>query len=309
MSFVSLLGTITTPLPQIRKRSQKPMQTPKDTIDILFFGDIVGRPGREAVKWYLSQLPPDQKADVVIANVENATHGFGLSEKNYNELLDAGVDIMTGGNHIWDRKEIFEFIYSADKLLRPANFPGQAPGVGAKVFEINGIKIGVLNLIGQVFMGNYNSPWEQLDALLPQLVYETPIVFIDFHAEASAEKIACARYASQLGASAFTGTHTHVQTADQRIFNDRMGYITDSGFCGIYESIIGMKIEPGIDRLRTMYPNKMDVADGSIVQVNGSRFTVAVKTGICQNITRVNVVHDLETETTLRQDIEALMAN
>lgn len=266
----------------------------KQTIDILFFGDIVGRPGRQAIKWYLESLRDSEKPDVVIGNVENASHGFGLSEKNYRELLAAGLDIMTSGNHIWDRKEIFDYIYSADRLIRPANFPDQNMGIGARVFDFPGFKVGVINLIGQVFMGNFNSPWEKIEALLPQLLYETPLVFVDFHGEATAEKVAFARYISTMGVSAFTGTHTHVQTADEKILNHRTGYITDSGFCGAYESVIGMAPESSIERLRTMYPTRLEVADSLLVQVNASRFTIDVKTGICKRVTRVNIVKDLQ---------------
>ena len=270
------------------------MNESRQTIDILFFGDLVGRPGRRAVDWYLSNLPEAEKPDVVIANVENASHGFGISEKNYHELMATGIDIMTSGNHIWDRKEIFDYIYSANRLLRPANFPDNSAGIGAQVFDFPGFKVGVINLIGQVFMNNYNSPWEKLETLVPQMLYETPIVFIDFHGEATAEKIAVARYASTLGVSAFTGTHTHVQTADERILNNRTGYITDSGFNGVYDSVIGMAAESSIDRLRTLYPTRMDVADASLVQINASRFQVDIKTGICGKVSRVNLVKDLQ---------------
>lgn len=265
-----------------------------ETIDILFFGDIVGRSGRRAVKWYLSSLNDYEKPDVVIANVENASHGFGLNEKNYYELMDMGIHIMTSGNHIWDRKEIFDYIYSADRLLRPANFPGDPMGMGARVFDFQGFKVGVINLIGQVFMANYNSPWEKLEALVPEIRYETPIIFLDFHAEATAEKVALARYASTLGVSAFTGTHTHVQTADNRILSDRMGYISDTGFCGAYESVIGMTPESSIERLKTLYPGRLDVSDATLVQVNATRYTIDVKTGVCKQVSRVNVVHDLQ---------------
>lgn len=269
------------------------MTSPKQTMDILFFGDIVGKSGRQAVKWYLQSLPDTQKPDVIIANVENASHGFGLSEKNYRELLDMGIQIMTSGNHIWDRKEIFDYVYSADCLLRPVNFPEGTVGKGAHVFTYPHFKIGVINLIGQVFMGNYNSPWDKIEQLINQIQYETPIIFVDFHAEATAEKVAFARYISSLGVSAFTGTHTHVQTADERILNNRMGYISDSGFCGAHESVIGMSPESSIERLKTLYPTRLDVAESSLVQVNASRFTVEVQTGICQRVERVNRVHDL----------------
>ncbi len=267
-------------------------ESPK-TIDILFFGDIVGKPGREAVRWYLESLNDSERPDVVIGNVENASHGFGLTEKNYNELLDIGFDVMTSGNHIWDRKEIFDYIYSADRLLRPDNFPAGNIGTGARVFDFDGFKVGVINLIGQVFMGNYNSPWERIDALVPQMLYETPILFVDMHAEATAEKVSFARYASSLGISAFVGSHTHVQTADERIMSNRTGYITDAGFNGAYDSVIGMHPDNAIERLRTMYPSRLDVPETSLVQVNACRFTIEVKSGICRRVTRVNLVKDL----------------
>jgi metallophosphoesterase (TIGR00282 family) len=260
----------------------------KETIDLLFFGDLVGRPGRMAVKSFLATL--SQKPDVVVANVENVSHGFGLTEKNYRELLDAGIDVMTSGNHIWDRKEIFDYIYSTPVLLRPDNFPADMPGSGARVFEFNGFKLGVINLIGQVFMGNYNSPWERLDALVPQMLYETPILFLDFHAEATAEKICMGRYAAQLGVSAMVGTHTHVQTADDRILNNRMGYLTDAGFNGAYESVIGFEPQPAIQRLKSHFPTRLEVGTSDALQVNAVQFTIEVKTGICKQVQRIQKV-------------------
>jgi 2',3'-cyclic-nucleotide 2'-phosphodiesterase len=279
------------------------------TIDILFFGDLVGRPGRHAVKWYLASLSESEKPDVVIANVENASHGFGLTERNYNEMLNAGVHVMTGGNHIWDRKEIFDYIYSADRLIRPANFPEGNMGIGARVFDFPGFKVGVISLIGQVFMGNYNSPWEKIDALVPQLQYETPIIFVDFHAEATAEKVSFARYASTLGVSAFVGTHTHVQTADDKILNNRTGYLTDAGFCGAYDSVIGMMAGNAIDRLKTQYPTRLDVPDTTLVQVNAVRYTIEVSTGICQRVSRVNLVKDLKDDSLVAQGIDGQISS
>lgn len=258
----------------------------KETIEILFFGDLVGKPGRTAVKTYLAQLV--HKPDVVIINAENVSHGFGLSEKNHHEMLEAGVHIMTSGNHIWDRKEIFDYMYSSEALLRPDNFPQDMPGTGARVFQMNGFKIGVINLIGQVFMGSYNSPWERLDALVPQMLYETPILFMDFHGEATAEKVAMGRYAAQLGVSTMVGTHTHVQTADERIVNNRMGYITDAGFNGAYESVIGFEPQPAIQRMKSHIPTRLEVASGDTLQINGIRFFVETRTGICKRVERLN---------------------
>lgn len=261
------------------------MTTASDTVEILFFGDLVGKPGRIAMKTYLEGL--EKRPDVVIANVENASHGFGLSEKNCREIQEAGVDIMTSGNHIFDRKEIFDYIYATDCLIRPANYPAETPGVGARVFDIGGFKIGVINLLGQVFMGNFNSPWEQLDSLVPQMQYETPVIFLDFHAEATAEKVAMAHYAAGAGVSAMVGTHTHVQTADERLILDRMGYITDAGFNGAYRSVIGFEAEPAIQRLRTHYPTRLEVGTDETLQVNAIRFWVNTTTGVCERLERV----------------------
>ncbi|MBX2861683.1 MAG: TIGR00282 family metallophosphoesterase [Vampirovibrio sp.] len=262
------------------------MSSSPSTFDILYFGDIVGKSGRQAVKQYLATLT--EPAGAVIANGENATHGFGISEKHYHELREAGVDIITGGNHTWDRKDIVEYIHNAEWMLRPDNFPAGNPGVGAKVFEVNGIKLGVINLLGQVFMGNYNSPWESIDRLLPRLKQETSMVFIDFHAETTAEKLAFGRYLSQLGASVMVGTHTHVQTADNKILNGQMGYITDVGFNGASDSIIGMEPEGSLQRLMSCQPARLEVAESDEVQINAVWVTLETATGKCLKIERIN---------------------
>ena len=261
----------------------------KEYIDILFFGDIVGKPGRLAVNTYLRELGDIEKPDVVIANVENSSNGFGMNKKHYDDIRRMGVDILTSGNHIWDRKEIYDYVDEMDRLLRPHNFPSTVPGVGARVFEINGFKIGVLNLIGQVFMGNYNSPWESLDAVVPEMLHETSIIFVDLHAETTAEKNCMGWYASGIGVSAFVGTHTHVQTDDGRILKNRMGYLTDAGFNGAHESVIGMSPEHSLLRLKYHQQARLEVPDDSeTCQVNAVRYTVSVKTGICTRIERVN---------------------
>ncbi len=259
-----------------------------ETIDVLFFGDIVGKPGREAVKRYLAHLT--DRPEVVIANVENISHGFGILEKHYHEMIDAGVDILTGGNHSWDRKEIFDWLPMAGKLLRPHNLSTDMPGTGAKVFEVNGLKIGVMNLMGQTFMGNYNSPWEVVETLLPDMAYETNLLFLDFHAEATSEKVAMGHFGSRYGLSAFSGTHTHVQTADDRILNNQTGYITDSGCNGSYDSVIGMEINGAVDRIRSHGPRRLEIGPEHRVQVNGTRYTLSTQTGACVGIQRVNEV-------------------
>jgi len=259
-----------------------------NTISILFFGDIVGKAGRNAVKTYLEGLTAESRPDVIIANAENVTHGFGLSQKHYNELLESGIDILTGGNHTWDRREILNYIANADQLLRPGNVPGNVPGVGHKIFTFGGFKLGVINLMGQVFMGNYNSPWTYLEAAVAEIKAETPIIFLDFHAEATAEKVGLGHFASDLGVSAMVGTHTHVQTADDRILNEQTGYLSDAGFNGAYHSVIGMEVSGSIFRQQSTLPNRLDVAESHEVQVNGVLFAIDRETGGCQNVQRIN---------------------
>ena len=258
-----------------------------ETLKILFFGDLVGRPGRFAVRDFLEKYKLNY--DFIIANVENASHGFGLTEKNYNELSEYGINCMTSGNHIWDKKEIFSYIDKADKLIRPFNYPKNTPGVGSRVFDIEGgIKIGVINVLGRVFLSPVESPWTVVKSEIEHLKTVTPIVIVDFHAEATAEKICFARFCSELGVSAFFGTHTHVQTADEQIINN-MGYITDAGFCGAAESVIGMDYKTSLNRFTTVIPERYDVADSNVVQINAvevefnqvSGHTVAIKRVFC----------------------------
>ena len=199
-------------------------------LKILFFGDLVGKVGRNSVIAYLADLKnKNQLPDFVIVNGENASHGFGLTEKNYNELLNAGVDCITSGNHIWDKKDIYSYIDNADKLIRPINYPDCKYGSGSRIFEVNGEKIAVINALGRVFMQPMESPWVVVKEEVEKLKEETNNIIVDFHAEATAEKLCFGRYLSELGVSMFVGTHTHVQTADETIINN-MAYISDVGF-------------------------------------------------------------------------------
>ncbi len=269
-----------------------------NTIKILFFGDMVGRPGRYAVRDFLSGMFKDtdylspistldfDHSHFVIANVENASHGFGLTEKNYNEISDYGVDCMTSGNHIWDKREIFNYIDNAEKLLRPINYPKGCSGVGSRIFEKNGVKIGVINVLGRVFVNIADSPWEIVKEEIQKIKEVTPIVIIDFHAEATAEKICFGRFCSEMGVSAFLGTHTHVQTADECIINN-MGYITDAGFCGAVDSVIGMDYQTSLNRFLTAIPERYDVADGDVVQINAVEVEIEKDTGYAVAIRRV----------------------
>lgn len=264
----------------------------EQNIKILFFGDMVGKPGRYVLRDYLAEHK--EKYDFVIANVENASHGFGLTEKNYNEISEYGVDCMTSGNHIWDKKEILNYIDKADKLVRPFNYPLNTPGFGSRIFELaNGVKIAVINLLGRVFMSPVDSQWGKAVDEIKHLKEITPIVIVDLHAEATAEKICFGRFCSELGVSAFFGTHTHVQTADERIING-MGYITDAGFCGIYDSIIGMDYKTSLNRFITCIPERYDVADGNVVQLNAVELEINPISGHTVAIKRVFLLSDKE---------------
>ncbi len=254
------------------------------TIKILFFGDIVGKPGRYAVRDFLAENR--HKYDFIIANVENASHGFGLTEKNYNDISSYGVDCMTSGNHIWDKREIFNYINNADKLLRPINYPKGSHGVGSRIFEKDGFKIGVISVLGRVFMSLVDSQWDLVKEEILKIREITPIIAIDFHAEATAEKICFGRYCSEQGASAFFGTHTHVQTADESIVNN-MGYITDVGFCGASDSVIGMEYKTSLNRFLTSIPERYDVADSKTSQINAVEVEIEKENGYAVAIKRI----------------------
>lgn len=259
-------------------------------INILFLGDIVGRVGRHVVKDYLASLETSEKPDFIIANAENASHGFGLTEKNYHEILEYGIDCLTSGNHIWDKRDIFKFIDNADCLIRPLNYPEGTPGVGSRIFKKGNYKIGVINVLGRTFMCPVESPWAMVLDEIKKLKEITPVIFIDFHAEASAEKICFGKYCSEYGISAVIGTHTHVQTADEKILNDHTAYITDAGFCGDANGVIGMDYETSLKRLVTSLPERFEVSSSQESQLNGITVTVDVKTGKALAIKRINLV-------------------
>lgn len=258
------------------------------TISILFLGDVIGKPGRELVVKYVTQLrasanPPD----LVIANVENAAHGFGVTEKVMRELTAAGIDVFSGGNHTFDKKEIFEFIDLYPTLLRPANYPAGTPGRGSCVVDANGCKVGVLNMLGRVFMEPLQSPFITADELLPDLIAQCDAVIVDIHAEATAEKSAMGLYLDGRVA-AVVGTHTHVQTADERILPGGTAYITDVGCCGPVDGVIGMDKDCVFRRMVKQLPTRLAIASGA-AQLNGVRFEIDRTTGRARSIERVLV--------------------
>lgn len=260
------------------------MNNTKTTIKIIFFGDIVGKPGRIAVRDFLAEN--SDKYDFVVANIENASHGFGLTEKNYNDFIEYGIDAMTCGNHIWDKKDIYSYIDNADRLVRPINYPKNVRGTGSRIIEKNGIKIGVINSIGRVFMGPSDSQWDIVRDEILKIKEITPVIVMDFHAEATAEKICFAKYCSKFGLSAFWGTHTHVQTADESIINN-MAYITDAGFCGASDGVIGMEYQTSLSRFLTCIPERYEVAQGKQTQINALEVDVDVNSGHALAVKRI----------------------
>jgi hypothetical protein len=259
----------------------------QNIIKIIFFGDIVGKPGRLAVKEFLEKDDTFKKYDFIIANVENASHGFGLTEKNYNEFQEWGVHCMTCGNHIWDKKDIYNYIETSKCLVRPINYPKSTKGVGSQIFDMGKFKIGVINALGRVFMGPMDSPWEMIAEEIQRIKQITPNVVIDFHAEATAEKVCFGKYCEELGATAVFGTHTHVQTADETIINNKTAYITDAGFCGASDGVIGMDYTTSINRFLTNIPERYDVAKGTSAQINAVEVDIDSTVGRALAIKRI----------------------
>jgi len=255
---------------------------------LLFIGDIVGEAGREAVKSLVPDLIFKHGINIVIANCENAAAGRGITPKITQFLLDCGIDILTSGNHIWDRQEITSYIQDEPRLLRPANYPQSTPGHGQGIFEDNlGRKIGVLNLCGKLFMDSFENPFGNALDLIQELKAETQIIILDFHAEASSEKIAMGWYLDGK-LSAVIGTHTHVQTADERILPKGTAYITDVGMSGSMDSVIGMDREKSIKRFLTLMPQRLEPAKNNI-WLNGVIIDIDVDTGNSLGIRRVNL--------------------
>ena len=273
----------------------------KEQIKVLFIGDIVGRPGRKIVKDYLGSLnvlTESSPYDFIIANVENASHGFGLTEKNHKELADLGIDCFTSGNHIWDKKDVYSYINNSDRLIRPWNYPKGTYGVGYRIFDVKNTKIAVMNFLGRTFMNPVDSPWEIVEQEIEKIKEQAPVVVVDFHAEATAEKICFGRFCSEHKISAVLGTHTHVQTADEKIINNYTAYITDAGFCGAYNSVIGMSYEGSLKRLVTSIPERFDIDDSPVAELNAVSMSFDAVSGQAQSIERIQFIKDYSEENT-----------
>ncbi|MDL2264655.1 TIGR00282 family metallophosphoesterase [Synergistaceae bacterium OttesenSCG-928-I11] len=231
---------------------------------ILFVGDVFGKPGRRILQEMLPELRNTEGPfDFVIINCENAAAGFGMTERIMDEMLSWGVDVMTSGNHIWDKKEFVPVLNRERRVLRPANYPPSAPGRGWGIFEKNGKKLGVVNLQGRVFMpAEIDSPFSVADDILTHHM-QADVVLVDFHAEATAEKIALSRYLDGR-VSAFVGTHTHVQTADETVLPQGTAYVTDVGMTGGHGGIIGMQYDSVIPKFLTALPSKFEVEESDV---------------------------------------------
>lgn len=229
-------------------------------MNILFIGDIVGRPGRLIVREALPSLVDLHLIDLVVANVENAAAGFGITPDVVSELLDLGIDVMTTGNHVWDKREGTVCLDQEPALLRPANYPPEAPGQGlGKYFTAADLPVVVMNLEGRVFMGALDCPFRKADELLEQLGPDHKIILVDFHAEATSEKGALGAYLDGR-VSAVIGTHTHVQTADERLLSQGTAFISDVGMTGSQDSVIGIRKDLSIQRFITQMPVRYEIA-------------------------------------------------
>ena len=255
-------------------------------MNVLFIGDIVGRAGRRAVRKLLKTIKEEYNIDVTIANGENSAGGFGITEKVADELYGYGIDCLTMGNHTWNNKSIFNFIEKEKKLVRPLNYMPGVPGRGYTIVEKNNYKIAVVNLIGQVFMSEANSPVMVFNEYISQIKEISDFILVDFHAEATGEKLAFANYIDG-EVSCVAGTHTHVQTADERILDSGTGYITDLGLTGAVDSILGMKKEKVLKKYTTKLPERYEVATGQC-QLEGAVFNIDEQSKKTVEIKRIN---------------------
>ncbi len=261
---------------------------------LLFIGDIVGQPGRRAVKELLPKLREAYALDFVIANGENSAGGSGITPKTAGEIFSAGVDVITSGDHLWDQKEVMELLANEKRFLRPLNYPPDTPGHGSAIFEFRTPNselrtpnlIAVLNAQGRTFMPPLENPFLLAAAEVKRLRAQTRIIFVDFHAEATSEKIAFARFLDGQ-VSAVVGTHTHVQTADEQIFPGGTAYLSDAGFTGPHESVLGREIEPVVKRFLSTMPQRFDVAKDR-VQLHGAVIEIDDASGRAVKIQRVS---------------------
>jgi metallophosphoesterase (TIGR00282 family) len=268
---------------------------------VLFIGDIVGRPGRTLVRRGLAAIVAHQRIDLVIANVENAAAGFGVTPDIADDLTELGVDVMTGGNHIWDKKEILPYFADHPRLIRPANYPDGAPGAGRYVARArNGVPVAVINVMGRVFMTALDDPFRSASAEIDAVGDGARLIIIDVHAEATSEKIAMGWHLDGR-AAAVVGTHTHVQTADERLLPQGTAYITDVGMTGPHDSVIGVERSAILQRFRTALPQRFETATEN-PRLNAVIVTADEGTGRASAIDRLTLSADQIEDLVARTD-------
>lgn len=263
--------------------------------NLLFIGDIVGRPGRDLLRRGLAALASHHNVDLVIANVENSAAGFGVTPTIAEDLFEYGVHVMTGGNHTWDKKEIIPYFDKQPRMIRPANFPAGAPGLGRYVARAeNGVSVAVINAMGRVFMTPLDDPFKVVLDEIEHVKNDASLIFVDFHAEATSEKVAMGWHLDGR-VTAVVGTHTHVQTADERILPKGTAYITDVGMTGPHDSVIGVDRAAIVHRFMTAMPQRFETATEN-PRLNGVVVRADESTGRAEQITRINLsLDELET--------------
>jgi 2',3'-cyclic-nucleotide 2'-phosphodiesterase len=278
------LPSLTSELPAHGQRCRILLTSPR--VKILFIGDIVGHPGRRAVKEIVPKLKERYGIHLIIANGENSAGGSGITPATANEIFEAGVHVITCGDHLWDQKEVITLLESEPRFVRPLNYPPDVPGQGSTICQLPGLPpVGVLNLQGRTFMPPLENPFLAAQAEVARLREKTRIIFVDMHAEATSEKIAIARMLDGK-VSAVVGTHTHVQTADEQVFPNGTAYLSDAGFTGPQESVLGREIEPVIQRFITNMPQRFGVASERII-LHGALIDVDDLSGRATGIQRV----------------------
>ena len=256
-------------------------------MNLLFIGDIVGQPGRRAVRELVPRLRERHSVDLVIANGENSAGGSGITIRTAEEIFSAGVDVITSGDHLWDQKEVMELLASEPRFIRPLNYPRGTPGHGCFLFQRGGSPpAAIINLQGRTFMPPLESPFLAILAELERLGSAVSSIFIDFHAEATSEKVALARMLDGR-VSAVVGTHTHVQTADDQVFPGGTAFLCDAGFTGPHESVIGREVEPIVRRFLTGMPQRFEVAKGRVL-LQGALVKINEGSGRAESIQRIS---------------------
>lgn len=261
------------------------MMSPND-LTVIFIGDIIGALGRRATRLLLPQLKKAHAPDLIIANAENSAHGYGITEKIYRELLEMGINALTMGNHVWDKKELVRDIDNYTRLIRPANYPPGNPGNEYLIVEAGGAQVGILNLLGRTFMQCMDCPFQAAARLLPEIKKQTEIVVVDMHAEATSEKCAMGFFLDGQ-ASAVIGTHTHVMTADERVLPNGTAYISDAGMVGAQDSIIGMNKDQILKRFTTQMPEKFEPTETGRAVFNAVLIKIDKKSGRAKDIKKI----------------------